>query len=186
MKLFMFYIGGDCAHINGKAPNNIELHDVCFSVGNSIEDCYDDIRRQWWGEPKSLHIDSWCHVTHVEGYEVVLSDKPDDGTQKLFFLNMGGYKSGEMEEMHKNLLAVDETPHKAILRILKSLKDEWRIPHKDFVYEVEKIFSVSEALTKSGHHIHLVKSETVKPLEFASRYIRLDALGPAPSGDSGK
>ena len=49
MKLFMFYIGGDCAN------SNIELHDVRFSIGETAEECRDDLRQQWWGEPKSLH-----------------------------------------------------------------------------------------------------------------------------------
>lgn len=54
MKLFMFYIGGDCAN------SNIELHDVRFSIGETAEECRDDLRRQWWGEPKSLHLDCWA------------------------------------------------------------------------------------------------------------------------------
>jgi hypothetical protein len=50
MKLFMFYVGGNCGN------SNIELHDVRFSMGNAPEDCYDDLRRQWWGDPTSLHL----------------------------------------------------------------------------------------------------------------------------------
>ena len=56
MKLYMFYVGGDCG------SSNIELHDIRFSVGETPEDCFDDLRRQWWGEPKSLHLDSWGAV----------------------------------------------------------------------------------------------------------------------------
>ena len=40
MKLFMFYVGGDCGNAN------VELHDVRFSVGETAEDCFDDLRRQ--------------------------------------------------------------------------------------------------------------------------------------------
>ncbi|WP_348539988.1 DUF1543 domain-containing protein [Rhizobium sp. rho-13.1] len=56
MKLFMFYIGGDCGN------SNIELHDVRFSIGETAEDCRDDLRNQWWGDPKSLHLDCWGAV----------------------------------------------------------------------------------------------------------------------------
>ena len=49
MKLFMFYIGGDCQN------SNVELHDVRFSIGETPEDCRDDLRKQWWGDPNSLH-----------------------------------------------------------------------------------------------------------------------------------
>jgi hypothetical protein len=45
----MFYVGGNCGN------SIIELHDVRFSVGNAPEDCHDDLRRQWWGDPTSLH-----------------------------------------------------------------------------------------------------------------------------------
>jgi hypothetical protein len=37
MKLFMFYIGGNCG------TSNVELHDVRFCVGATPEDCYADI-----------------------------------------------------------------------------------------------------------------------------------------------
>src|SRR6202000_32331 len=68
VKLFMFYIGGNCGN------SNIELHDVRFSIGESPEDCYDDLRRQWWGEPKSLHLDCWGIVEQADGYDVTLTD----------------------------------------------------------------------------------------------------------------
>jgi hypothetical protein len=41
MKLFMFYVGGDCGN------SNIELHDVRFSAGETPEACHEDLRRQW-------------------------------------------------------------------------------------------------------------------------------------------
>ena len=66
MKLFMFYIGGDCGN------SNIELHDIRFSVGETAEDCRDDLRRHWWGEPKSLHLDCWGEVEQADGFDVSL------------------------------------------------------------------------------------------------------------------
>ncbi|MGC1555455.1 MAG: DUF1543 domain-containing protein, partial [Bradyrhizobium sp.] len=52
----MFYVGGNCGN------SNVELHDVRFSIGEAAEDCHDDLRRQWWGEPRSLHLDCWGAV----------------------------------------------------------------------------------------------------------------------------
>jgi hypothetical protein len=40
MKLFMVYVGGSMTGAN------TELHDVRFSIRETIEDCYDDLRRQ--------------------------------------------------------------------------------------------------------------------------------------------
>jgi hypothetical protein len=41
MKLFMFYVGGNCG------DSNVELHDVRFSIGETPEDCHDDLRQQF-------------------------------------------------------------------------------------------------------------------------------------------
>ena len=60
MKLFMFYVGGDCGN------SNVELHDVRFSIGNAPEDCYEDLRQQWWGTPESLHLDCWGPVEQAD------------------------------------------------------------------------------------------------------------------------
>ncbi len=62
MKLFMFYVGGNCGN------SNVELHDVRFSVGETPQDCYADLRRQWWGDAKSLHLDCWGEVEQADGY----------------------------------------------------------------------------------------------------------------------
>jgi hypothetical protein len=80
MKLFMFYVGGDCGN------SNVELHDVRFSIGRAPEDCFEDLRRQWWGEPRSLHLDCWGAVEQADGYDVELStEAPAETQNKLFF-----------------------------------------------------------------------------------------------------
>jgi hypothetical protein len=69
MKLFMFYVGGNCGN------SNVELHDVRFAIGQTPEDCFEDLRRQWWGEPKSLHLDCWGAVEQADGYDIELSTR---------------------------------------------------------------------------------------------------------------
>jgi hypothetical protein len=49
MKLFAFYVGGETE------TSNTELHNMRFAVGERMEDCYESLRRQWWGTPESLH-----------------------------------------------------------------------------------------------------------------------------------
>jgi hypothetical protein len=94
MKLFMFYIGGDCGN------SNIELHDVRFSAGDTAEACHDDLRRQWWGNPKSLHLDCWGAVEQADGYDVMLMPpRSENSLDKLFFLNLGGYDPEHFEEL---------------------------------------------------------------------------------------
>lgn len=56
-----------------------------------------------------VHIDAWMKVQQVNGYNVVLSNKSETHNQndlKLYFVNLGGYKTGEFEEYHKKLFVV--------------------------------------------------------------------------------
>ena len=46
--------------LGGRANKaNIELHDFRWVVGSKIEDTYPTLRRDWFGSPKGLHIDSY-------------------------------------------------------------------------------------------------------------------------------
>src|ERR1700760_2536050 len=110
MKLFMFYVGGNFGN------SNVELHDVRFSIGEVAEDCYDDLRRQWWGDAGSLHLDCWGAVEQADGYDVELSTEPPKAAEpSLFFVNLGGYDPSEFTELHRNVLIVapDEVAAKA-------------------------------------------------------------------------
>jgi hypothetical protein len=109
MKLFMFYVGGNCGN------SNVELHDVRFAIGQTPEDCFEDLRRQWWGEPKSLHLDCWGAVEQADGYDIELFRSPEGEQQKLFFVNLGGYDPSEFTELHRNVLIIspDEAAAKA-------------------------------------------------------------------------
>ena len=45
--------------LGGRAQKaNIELHNVRWVVGSKIEDTYATLRKDWFGSPKGLHIDS--------------------------------------------------------------------------------------------------------------------------------
>lgn len=163
----MCYIGGDCGN------SNIELHDIRFAMGEKIEDCYEDLRAQWWGTPKTLHLDSWGSVEQADGFDITLKDTPYEGVHKLFFLNMGGYNGDDFEELHKNVLIVEETQHKAIVKAMKMIRG-WNLPHRDAILEVEKIINISEVLSGLGKHLHLTPATETKKFEFISKYLRIN------------
>jgi hypothetical protein len=162
----MFYVGGSVEH------SNIELHDVRFTVGKSAKDCHDDLRAQWWGTPDSLHVDSWYEVNQVDGYDITLSHEPQEGPEKLFFINLGGYTNGVFEEAHANVLAVATSQKAAIQRSIQA-QSSWTQPHKDRLMQLEKVLSVSETIQNGGLHIHLQKADVEKPMQFVSKYISL-------------
>lgn len=164
----MFYVGGDCG------GSNIELHDIRFSTGEKPEDCYDDLRRQWWGTPKSLHLDCWGKIEQADGYDVTLSDRPQDSPLKLFFANMGGYDGVQFEELHKNILLVEETPQQVMAKAMQMVS-EWKSPHRDNLFEVEKIICVSDLFRPQGFYIHLKKAGKTRPFKFTSKYVKIAA-----------
>src|ERR1700748_3614067 len=138
MKLFILYVGGDCSNAN------VELHDVRFSVGETAEDCFDDLRRQWWGEPKSLHLDCWGAVEQADGYDIALSTEPSDGAEgKLFFVNLGGYDPAEFSELHRNVLIVAADDVAAKAKAKAQIKD-WHKPHPERLFEILNYIALTE------------------------------------------
>jgi hypothetical protein len=164
MKLFMFYVGGNCGN------SNVELHDVRFSIGQTPEDCHEDLRRQWWGEPESLHLDCWGAVEQADGYDIGLSNRPPQEQQlKLFFVNLGGYDPSEFTELHKNVLIVspDEATAKAKAKIQIS---HWQKPHRDQLFEIEKTIDIGAQMQRSGYHLTLTPATREKTFQFECDY----------------
>lgn len=165
MKLFMFYVGGDCGN------SNVELHDVRFSIGRTAQDCWPDLRTQWWGEPKSLHLDCWGEVEQADGYDVVLTQEAiEESEHKLFFVNLGGYDPKEFGELHKNILLVAPDAKAAAAKALERIQS-WSLPHKDNVFEVEKAVDISAAMEQYGYGLKLTKAAIETPFVFECDYV---------------
>ncbi|SDS89741.1 DUF1543 domain-containing protein [Bradyrhizobium canariense] len=167
MKLFMFYIGGNCGN------SNIELHDIRFSVGSAPEDCYDGLRRQWWGDPTSLHLDSWGIVEQADGFDVAVTRTPrNDTSSSLFFVNLGGYNPQEFGELHKNVLVVAPDIKAAKHKALQQVND-WVQPHKDRIFEIEKAVDLTALMENYGCALALEPATVEKPFAFQCLYLPL-------------
>jgi hypothetical protein len=164
VKLFAIYIGGEFEGAN------IELHDMRFVMAPTIADTYEELRRQWWGIPKSLHIDCWAEITLVDGYEVELRPEPFNGAEKLFYINLGGYDSTEFLEKHKNVFIVATSVVEAKRRAIKEAK-HWDGWHRDQIYEAEQVLSLSEVGREKRIYVHLKPSKRAKALTFSCRYV---------------
>ena len=69
--------------LGGRAKKaNIELHDVRWVVGSKIEDTYDTLRKDWFGSPKGLHIDSYKKIKYIDGYKINLINFDQDKMDK--------------------------------------------------------------------------------------------------------
>jgi len=63
-KLFAVYLGGRADGCN------IELHDVVFVVGPSIEATYSLLAKKWFGNLQGFHIDSYVELQNIDGYKI--------------------------------------------------------------------------------------------------------------------
>ncbi len=144
--LFLVVLGGRAKKAN------IELHDVRWVIGSSIEDTYDVLRSEWFGTLEGLHIDSYKKINYVDGYKICLRNVRDSKLRKknffiekntkknLWFVNIGGYDVMSMQEQHEFGLIVAssslEAKNIAKSKWLKSCKKK----HKDDISKL-KIFS---------------------------------------------
>ena len=88
---------------------HVEQHDVFFGIAASLNQLVPEINAFWPG-PQKIHIDAWREVNTVEGYTVSIIQKREgvqvDDSNKLFFINLGGYLENRFEEQHYILLTV--------------------------------------------------------------------------------
>lgn len=140
-KLFLTYIGGT-------APGaNIELHDVRFVVGETIEQTYPAIRAGWFGTQKGLHLDSYVHLHHVDGYRIELTEQPQqDTSKKLYFVNFGGYFTSKLAEFHDFTVVVadsaDTAKALAKAQVIKAGLAGAELLHKDDLLAVDDCLCV--------------------------------------------
>ena len=82
--------------LGGRTPRSqIELHDVRFVAGRSIDDTLPELRSQWFGSRQGLHLDAWMAVRAIDGWSVHLrrvEALPEPRPERLWFVNLGGYR----------------------------------------------------------------------------------------------
>jgi len=131
--LFLVVLGGRVAGAH------IELHDVRFVGGASIDDTLPELRRQWFGARKGLHLDSWMAVRFVDGYRVELRRQPFHGPERLWFVNLGGYDPAQLAEQHAFALFVANSPQAAKAAARRRLLPQAQERHKDDLHGVVEV-----------------------------------------------
>ena len=152
--------------LGGRAKkSNVELHDVRWVVGSKIEDTYNTLRRDWFGSPKGLHIDSYKKIKYIDGYRINLRYfekdkiekkklvKKNDAKKYLWFVNIGGYSPTSMQEKHEfGLVAASNK-----LEAKNIAKSKWLIgckkKHKDDIASLEVLLRCDdcELIKKIGN-----------------------------------
>ncbi len=175
-KLYAVYLGGRADRCN------IELHDVVFVVGSSIEETYPILAKKWFGNLHQFHIDSYLELSHVDDYEIELVNSPVEAGKKLYFINLGAYKSGEFTEYHQSAFYVAESAPEAVRRAKSELCQGLQTIHKDDVVLLDRValdFDVDDVLEMREVDNYFISLRPKKVLERKmpiSAYIKLDFL----------
>lgn len=180
--------------LGSKAPSrNVEQHDYFFGVASSLKELVPAFRAFWPEAGASLHIDGWREVTNVDGYKVEVYEKSaaevTEHDKRLFFVNLGGYTEGKLEEQHYTLLSVWDDKAQAVQQskkvpffkestIAKVKGANAHIDEKygidvDEVYRIEDIWQSAE---KNIYGIRLTSIEGLAEDEIHLGYFRLDRL----------
>lgn len=155
-KLFMVLLG--CK----PEGRHTEQHDVFFGIGHSLVELKQDMIGFWPEAKAKLHIDAWREVTAVAGHQlkiVAANEQNDRHAAKLFFINLGGYKKGEFDELHYKMLIVADD----LAEATRTAKDtafykhtgfEGAVSHIDDKYgvDVDDVFEISDVLPLSVKH----------------------------------
>ena len=148
MDLFLVVLGG---RIKGC---HVELHDVRWVVGDSIEDTIPELKRQWFGTRRGLHIDSYRRVQLVDGFKVSISRDcaaPTEQAMKLWFVNLGAYSPTEMAEQHRFGVVAARSSQAAKARAKKQWLDGMEQIHKDDLHPLDPNTGIDDLLPIDGN-----------------------------------
>lgn len=166
MKLFAIVIGGE------HPQAHIEVHDIRFVIAERIEATHDTLRAQWWGTPGTLHIDCWAQIDHIDGFDVSIALTKQRRTERLFYVNLGGYDPSHFSELHRNVFVVATSVREAKARAIGQHQG-WRDLHRDDLYEAEQVVALNDAAEAAGAHIWLNRVAETRPLKFVCKYVPL-------------
>jgi hypothetical protein len=186
LKLYMLLLGS-------KAPGrHVEQHDFFFGIASSVKELVPDIKAFWRGAAGNLHIDGWREVNTVDGFSIKVLQKHEaiaPSVNKLFFINLGGYIVGRLEEQHHVILSVKNDRAEAIRDAKKAVFFKTNTitsvkganAHIDDKYgiDVDDIYQITEMLPKAHkekYRIEITPGANLSEDEVNLGYFRLDRL----------
>ncbi|WP_199136342.1 DUF1543 domain-containing protein [Pedobacter sp. ASV12] len=159
-QLFMVLLG--CR----PARRHTEQHDVFFGIANSLKELVPEMVEFWPEAKGKIHIDAWRVVSKVGNYriEVVEKGHPKTDPNSLFFLNLGGYRKNEFDELHYKMLVVADQKAVAIATAKETAfyKQTWfdgASSHIDDKYgvDVDDIFEIEDILSSATKKKYALK-----------------------------
>ncbi|NEU09700.1 DUF1543 domain-containing protein [Flavihumibacter sp. R14] len=186
LKLYLLLLGS-------KAPGrNVEQHDYFFAIGKSLQELIPRIKAFWPEAGRSIHIDGWREITSVDGHRVrvvLKSEANEVPAKKLFFINLGGYQPGKLEEQHYTVLTVQDDRLAAIQSAKKTVffrthsvaGEKGANSHIDEKYgvDVDDIYMIEEILTpeqKDQFTLEITLAENLPEDLVHLGYLTMDKL----------
>lgn len=183
-KLFMVLLGAS------PAGRNIEQHDIFFGIATSLQELVPEMLAFWPEAKQKIHVDAYRIVNKVGNFRVEVKENShsnESQSQHLFFLNLGGYRKDEFEELHYKMLVVAEEKAQAI----KEAKETAFFKHKDFKgasphiddkygVDVDDIFEIKDILTKETkrkYSLHFTLAKELPEDEIVLGYYPFSKLG---------
>lgn len=179
--------------LGSKAPNrNVEQHDYFFGIATGLKELVPAMRAFWPEAGNSIHVDGWCEVNQVDGHQVEVTLKnegnyaPELNAKKLFFINLGGYQSGKLEEQHYTVLSVHEERTQAIQDAKKTvffktntLKGAGSHIDEKYGIDVDDIYRIEDILSpdfKEKYHIQISPATEIAEDPIQLGYFKLDKI----------
>jgi Domain of Unknown Function (DUF1543) len=103
LRLFAVMLGGN------PTGAGVEIHDVVFTVGPTIEATPEQMLAAWFADGKAPHMDSWMELDVVDGARIILTtENSPPAALDLWHVNLGYYETGNASfiEGHENLFVV--------------------------------------------------------------------------------
>ncbi len=167
---------------------NTEQHDIFFGIGTSLKDLKPAIENFWPEAEGKIHIDSWREVNSVDGFTITIEERTEEPVERLnrlFFLNLGGYKENDLEEYHCKLIVVAPDKGAAIQQaketaFYKHCGFPGAVSHIDDKYglDVDDIYEIEDILpagTKEKYRIKILRDATSEDM-LKIGYLKLSKL----------
>ncbi len=167
----------------------IEQHDIFFGIGESLKKLLPAMQMHWPEAEGGIHIDAWQEVAFADNYRVEIKARQDvvNGDMRLFFINLGGYRSGDFEEYHYKMVVVAPDKNTA----MKQAKDTAFFKHTGFPgggeahiddkygIDIDDAYAIEDILAtpfKEKYRINLVPVDVPGKNDLNIGYVRINKL----------
>ncbi|MGV8878622.1 MAG: DUF1543 domain-containing protein [Sphingobacteriaceae bacterium] len=167
----------------------VEQHDYFFGIAANLKDLVPAIRDFWPEGGKTIHIDGWREVNAVDGYNILVELKNESkalSKKKLFFINLGGYQSGKLEEQHYTMLTIQDDRLPAVKESMKShfykainIKGGYAHIDEKYGVDVDDVYRIEDVLSadlKENYQLLITPVEGLAEDSINLGYFKLDKL----------